>query len=228
MDSTPPAGRLSVDVEATVEVDENGWPALGPVWWDEPPTEGPLWEQLVTDRAGVVGFATLLAADFEALSTDECVNALRVWQAHRCWLEGIGQSLLARLGRGDRTVDRWSAETVSTVLAVAPVTAQRKLKDAQQLVDRLPHTHRALLDGVVDPAKAAVITRASYQLADDALPDFEQRVLRHAGDQSVRQVQHTARRAVLALDPCTAQDRRERAGLTGVCGSATPVTAWPG
>jgi hypothetical protein len=48
-------------------------------------------------------------------------------------------------------------------------------------------------------------------LADELLPEYEARVLKRAGEQTLSQLKQSVKRAVLRLDPATAEQRRLRA-----------------
>ena len=162
------------DDELEIETDEHGYPLLiEPL--DEPLHDGGLWERLVSCRPGLATLAAVLTADWDALSSDEALDALLVLERSGSWLDAARQEGLAAVSRGNATRDRWSTESVSVLLGIAPQTAQTKLKNAQQLVDRLPAAHRALRAGELSVLKAQAITEASYPLPDDTLPAYQQR-----------------------------------------------------
>jgi Domain of unknown function (DUF222)/HNH endonuclease len=75
----------------------------------------------------------------------------------------------------------------------------------------LPETLKALSEGDIAPAQAVVITEASYELDDHLLPAFERQVLERATDQSLTQLKRSVKRALLSLDPRTAEQKRIRA-----------------
>ena len=169
-----------------------------------------LHEESVISRPTLNGLAKLVATDISQLDETSRIGALRSLETHRAWLDGLQQQLLAEIARADTEL-QWAADEVSTALAIAPATAQARLKDAQQLVDRLPATLRALLDGELSGPKASIITRGSYAVADDLLPVFEDEVLPKVAGLSVRQVSDRVRRAVIRLDSATIEARHQRA-----------------
>jgi len=68
-----------------------------------------------------------------------------------------------------------------------------------------------LLDGRISELQARAVTEASYVLPDAVLPAFEERVLKRAPEQTLRQLRDVVRRAQHRLDPASAEDRKQRA-----------------
>jgi hypothetical protein len=68
-----------------------------------------------------------------------------------------------------------------------------------------------LLDGRITALKATAVTEASYVLPDDRLPGFEERVLKCAPEQTLRQLRDVVKRAQLRIDPASAEQRTQRA-----------------
>jgi hypothetical protein len=108
-------------------------------------------------------------------------------------------------------------EGVSLALQVPLRTAQTRLAQATTLVAELPRTLAAVADGSISAAHATVLAEAVWQLPADR-PEFpaalEQAVLPPvlaAGCITVPQLRRRVRRAVLALDPATAEQRHQRA-----------------
>jgi hypothetical protein len=92
----------------------------------------------VAVRPGLVELARLGSTDFGSLTATERVDALIVLEQQRAWLDGVQQQLLAEVARGDTSRERWAREEVAAALGLAPVTAGSRLKNAEQLVTRLP------------------------------------------------------------------------------------------
>jgi hypothetical protein len=95
-------------------------------------------------------------------------------------------------------------------------TAQAKLAQAQTLVRELPKTLSAVSRGAISGEHARVVAEALWRLPDDpALPPaLEQAVLPPLLDgrcASVPQLRARVRRAAMALDPVTAEQRHQRA-----------------
>jgi hypothetical protein len=162
-------------------------------------------------RPGLVELARLGSTDFGALTAAERVDALIVLEQQRAWLDGLQQQLLAEVAVHDTSREKWAREEVAAALGLAPVTAGSRLKNAEQLVTRLPETLDALLAGRIKCMQATAITEASYILADQLLPAFEDRVLTRAPEQTLSQLKQSVRRAVLRFDPASAEQRRQRA-----------------
>ena len=65
--------------------------------------------------------------------------------------------------------------------------------------------------GSISCLQARAVTDASYVLAAGLLAEYEARVLNRAPEQTLAQLKQSIRRAVLRLDPATAEQRRQRA-----------------
>ena len=78
-----------------------------------------------------------------------------------------------------------------------------------QLRWRLPATFAALAAGVIDLGRARIIAEATGLLSDEHAAAVEQRVLPAAGEQTTGQLRAAVRRAVLAIDPEGAEERRK-------------------
>jgi hypothetical protein len=166
---------------------------------------------LASVRPTVVGLSELGSTDFGSLTQTQRVDALLVIEQHRAWLDGLQQQVLAAVSLGDTSKDRWVKEEVSAALGLAPVTAGTKLKNAEQLCSRLPSTLGLLLDGRISELQARAVTEASYVLPDAVLPGFEERVLKRAPEQTLRQLRDVVKRAQIRLDPASAERRTQRA-----------------
>jgi Domain of unknown function (DUF222) len=78
-----------------------------------------------------------------------------------------------------------------------------------QLRWRLPGTFTALAAGTIDLGRARIIAEAAGVLCDEHAAAVEQRVLPAAGQQTTGQLRAAVRRAVLAVDPDGAEQRRK-------------------
>jgi hypothetical protein len=166
---------------------------------------------LASVRPTVVGLAQLGSTDFRSLSQKERVDALLVIEQHRAWLDGLQQQALAEVSLGDSSEDKWIKEEVACALGLSPVTAGTKLKNAEQLCTRHPATLGLLLDGRISEVQARAVTEASYVLPDTILPAFEDRVLKRAPEQTLKQLRDVVRRAQHRMDPAGAEQRKQRA-----------------
>ena len=160
--------------------------------------------------------AGLTDAELRALSAGEQVDLLVVLEQQRRWFEAAQLRLLAAMQARDDSELGLVQEEVSLALQLPLRTAQTRLAQATTLVTELPRTLAAVADGSISARHANVLAEAVWRLpADPALPAaLEQRVLPSvlaAGTVTVRQLQGRVRRAVLALDPATAEQRHQRA-----------------
>jgi hypothetical protein len=151
-----------------------------------------------------------------ALSAGEQVDLLVALEQQRRWFEAAQLRLLAAMQARDDSELGLVQEEVSLALQVPLRTAQIRLAQATTLVTELPRTLAAVADGSLSARHANVLAEAVWRLpADPALPAaLEQRVLPSvlaAGTVTVPQLKGRVRRAVLALDPSTAEQRHQRA-----------------
>jgi hypothetical protein len=164
--------------------------------------------------------ADLDRIDPAGLSAGEQVDLLGVLEEQKRWFEAAQLRLLASMQDGDESKLGLGQEAVSLALQVPLRTAQAKLAQARTLVSELPATLAAVSDGSLSAAHATVLAEAVWRLPADR-PDLpaalEAAVLPPAlaaGCVTVPQLRRRVRRAVLALDPSTAEQRHHRA-LTG-------------
>ena len=164
-------------------------------------------------RADYADALTTPAVDWDIAELDaaERIDALVEIERQLCQLEAGKQQLLALIADRDSSFKRWSVEETAAALRLSSGAARSLLAGAQQLTHRLPGTLDALQGGKIGPGHASAIVRGSYALPDELLPALEQRVLPRAGEQSVTGVKQSVARAVLALDPATAEEKHERA-----------------
>ncbi|HJQ01015.1 MAG TPA: DUF222 domain-containing protein [Jatrophihabitans sp.] len=147
----------------------------------------------------------------ERLSAGERVDLLRLLAEQRNWLAAAQARVLAAIEDGDRTELGLAQEEVSLALTVPPRTAQSMLKTAHTLVRQLPATLGLLTAGKISERHARVISEASWRLPTELVAGFEARVTERAGQQTLSQLTQSVRRAVIALDPATAEVRHRRA-----------------
>jgi hypothetical protein len=105
---------------------------------------------------------------------------------------------------------------VSLALQLPLRTAQTRLAQATTLVRELPRTLAAVAAGSISAAHANVLAEAVWRLpADPELAAALERAVLPpvlaAGCVTVPQLKRRVRRAVLALDPATAEERHQRA-----------------
>jgi hypothetical protein len=78
-----------------------------------------------------------------------------------------------------------------------------------QLRWRLPATFAALAAGIIDLARTRIIAEGTGLLSDEHAAAVEQRVVPDAGEKTTGQLRAAVRRAVLAVDPDGAEQRRK-------------------
>lgn len=170
-----------------------------------------VFDQLASVHPGLAELARLGSTDFAGLDASAQIDALLAFGRQQAWLEARQQELLALISQQDSTDKHWCVEEVGAALRLSGPAARTKLQNSEQLCRRLPETLQALSEGGIGPTQALAITEASYELDDQLLPPFERRVLERAADQSLTQLKRSVKRAVLSLDPRTAEQKRQRA-----------------
>src|SRR3954452_21412438 len=160
--------------------------------------------------------ADLDRIDPAALSAGERVDLLVVLEEQRRWFEAAQLRVLAVMQERDTSKLCLAQESVSLALQVPLRTAQGKLAQAQTLVRELPKTLSAVSTGAISGEHARVVAEAVWRLpGDPALPGaLEAAVLPPLLEGrcvTVPQFRARVRRAVLALDPVTAEERHRRA-----------------
>jgi hypothetical protein len=78
---------------------------------------------------------------------------------------------------------------------------------------RLAATGQALAAGEIDVSRARLVSEATAVLSDELAQEVEARILPDAGQQTTGQLRAALRRAVIAVDPRGADDRRRDAEL---------------
>jgi len=165
-----------------------------------------------TDRApGPESVQWLSVLDPAQLDDAQRINYLMALDRAQQWLAGEHARTLAVIDRSDASRERYAAEDVACALRMPPAQARTRLATARTLADDLPATMAALRGGVITARQAEAVAEASWPLPRNVRAEFEQRVLRRAGEQTLRGLKDTIRRAVIALDPVTAEQRRLRA-----------------
>ena len=101
-----------------------------------------------------------------------------------------------------------AAAEVGLELRMSQFGASTWVDLAIQLQWRLPATGAALAAGTIDLARARIIAEGTGVLSDELAAAVEARVLAAAGGQTTGQLRVSVRRAVLAVDPDGAEQRR--------------------
>ncbi len=152
-----------------------------------------------------------------ALSAAERIDTLEGLARLRAWADAQEQHLLAAMaGPGDpprslgdpvAVEKQYVREEIACVLRLAPSTVNARLHLAGELVRRLPDTLAALERGVIELAYARCLGEAVNALPDAAAMLVEKQVLPAAGGQTLRAFRESVARAVLAVDPRTAEQQ---------------------
>jgi hypothetical protein len=158
----------------------------------------------------------LASLDPGSLSPEERVDLLVVLEEQRRWFEAAQLRVLAVMQERDSSKRGCAQESVSLALQVPLRTAQGKLAQARTLVRELPNTLAAVASGAISGEHARVVAEAVWRLPDDpALPAaLEQAVLPPLLEGrcvTVPQLRARVRRACMALDPVSAEERHQRA-----------------
>jgi hypothetical protein len=176
-------------------------------------------ELLACARADHPAFRTgadLDRIDPGELSEAERIDLLVVLEEQKRWFEAAQLRVLAVLQQYDTSKLKVGQESVSLALQLSLRSAQGKLAQARTLVEELPKTLAAVSSGAISGEHARVIAEAVWRLPDDpALPPaLEEAVLPPLLDGrcvTVPKLRQRVRRAGMALDPATAEERRRRA-----------------
>jgi hypothetical protein len=104
-----------------------------------------------------------------------------------------------------------AADEVALALCMSRFAAAWWTTTAITLAWRLPNTLDALRAGTIDLSRAKLIAEATSLLDDGAARAVEDRVLPSAGQQTLGQLRAALRRAVISVDPCGAERRRQEA-----------------
>jgi Domain of unknown function (DUF222) len=106
-----------------------------------------------------------------------------------------------------------AASVVSAQLRISPGHARARVELACELVEALPDTLEALSVGRIDGYRARVLAEETRPLADTPhlRAKVEAELLGKAERQTGPQLRAAARKAVLAADPATAEERHTRA-----------------
>ena len=157
---------------------------------------------------------------FEVLDHAARVRALESIRALRADLDEREVRLLAvmaadpdpyRDGTSDALGKQWVREEVACVLRVPSSTAGAMLHSAVQVKSRFPATLEAMGERLLSGRYAQRLVEATAHLPVEAARKVEERVLPRAPRQTLAQFAASVRRAVLAVDPRTAEEQHRDA-----------------
>src|SRR5215475_7595948 len=167
--------------------------------------------------AGLAGDAW--AAGLGRLSDDELIGVLRAARRLASWSAALELAAVTDLaarreaeaaGTGSCAPGEHIGDEIAAALTLTARAADHLL-DLATALRRLPVTMAALAAGRIDRYRATVIADELAGLGDEHAAAVEQQVLDHAPGQTTGQLRAAARRAVLAADPASARERKERA-----------------
>lgn len=152
----------------------------------------------------------LVAYDPIRLDADDRVSLLVAWERQAAWVHAQQQAALAAVA-GTGGGDDWGREEVAAALRLSTATAQRRIDVARELSGRLAATRSALARGTATYWHTAALAEGVRDLSDRAASAVEARVLPKIGEQTLAEFRRSVRRAVLAVQPMTAEEAHERA-----------------
>ena len=159
---------------------------------------------------------------FAGVSEAELVGVLCAWDrmeahAHARKLGAVAE--LARRNPGELDAE-FTADQIAYALGESRARADSLIGMAQTLPARLPGTTAALEGGTISRYKAEIIARATALLEDDEARAAEAEVLDRAAGLTPSGLRAAMARAVMAVTPKKARERREQAAATGGPGGA--------
>jgi hypothetical protein len=164
-----------------------------------------------SDPPAVRAVVELASLDIGSMSPVAGIDALIMVEQLRSWLGSVQHRLLAAVTAADESVQRWSRDEIGAALGLSPSAARSRIEAAATLIQSLPATMAALSSGSISCEHATAIADAAYRLSPDLHAGLEARVLERAAEVTLPQLRQSLRRAVISLDPQTAQERHRRA-----------------
>ena len=186
--------------------------------------------RLVADGpADLAAVGWLAKIDPQLLDDADRVELIRAWERVRAMLDGAQQRALCAVA--DATEGRGLAEQdarheVGAALRLSPPTAGERTWVATSLRRRLPATLAALEAGDIAYLQAAHLVSAVRELDDTAASAVEARVLGRAAEQTVSEFRRSVARAVIAVDPASAEDRHKQATAARASSGCPSWTRW--
>jgi hypothetical protein len=178
------------------------------------PADVAAWAATAEPGADVI--APLTAVDPSTVDGAARIDLLVALERQIAWLTARQQQVLAALdGRaldwaGKESID-YTREQVGAALRLSPGHAADRLAVGRTLVDQLPQTLAMLGRGEITYLHAKRLAEVVVPFDAKTTAKIEDRVLVRAADQSVGQFGASVRRAVIAADPRSAEQRYEDA-----------------
>lgn len=108
---------------------------------------------------------------------------------------------LARLSANYPGLHEHLATEIALALGCSENSASRRLAEAEDLAVRLPSTRDAYYQGILTQHKVTAIRTETENLAEELVAEIERDVLGRAPQQTVPELRHCIRRAILRRDP---------------------------
>ncbi len=175
--------------------------------------------------AGSLDAAAGTDRGYAGVDDDQLIGMLVKWQQTEAWaasgkLSAVAELIRRRPGDGPSEAapgvlrpewGKFCGDELAVATATSKVAAEKTLALAYDLAARLPGTARALREGVIDGYKAQIIADATRVLDDAGAAAAEALILPEVAGRTPGQIRVRVGRAVLAVDPEAARQRRERA-----------------
>jgi hypothetical protein len=137
--------------------------------------------ELLRAIPGIKTLTALVAINPHLLDMSERIDYLSALERQTGWLQALMQRAIVLVAGQEASkatgnepffgVDEVEREDISTVLRLAPITAQLRIDVARTLVNHLPNTCSALATGEISPAHATVIAKETAAAIRDGLPE---------------------------------------------------------
>ncbi|MCW2538698.1 MAG: endonuclease [Frankiales bacterium] len=166
------------------------------------------WSSLAVDKVADL----LREVDAADLSADAAVEMAVLTQRLINWATASQHRALARVDAEDASDARWYEDVIGCSLRIPARAAQRRIATAKTLTNDLPRTLEALSSGAISGSHADAIVEIAWTLPDaEQVSLVEDAALSRAEEQTVPALRRSLRRAALAANPVTAQQRHTRA-----------------
>ena len=163
---------------------------------------------LLLAAPGLEVMAALTALDLEALSEPDRLVVLEVWerQQHWVWAQTM-TATLAFAGKQPVDSDDFVREDVRAELRLSRPGAQDRIDTARLLATTLTDTHVALAGGLVSPGHVRRLVEEVRYLDPAIAVAVQDRVLAKAPQQTVSEFGRAVKKAILVVDPRTAEQQ---------------------
>ena len=164
--------------------------------------------------AGLAAAADAASADsFTGVPEGELVGLLCAWDRVEAHAAARKLAAIAELGRRNPAPEdaEFTADEIANALGESRSRADELMGTADHLDSHLPGTRAALRDGTLSLGKARIIAIATGLLDPDEARAAEHEVLDRAGRLTPGGLRAAIARAVLAVAPAKARERRETA-----------------